>query len=111
MFGPDMTVSLTGAHILSPDGKCHAFDHRAGGFSRGEGIGITILKPLDLALRDGDTIRAIIPATASNQNGRTAGMGLPSSEAQMELIKTVYKLAGANMSDTGYVEAHGTGTP
>lgn len=109
MFGPDMTLVLSGAGILSLDGKCKSFNKKANGFNR-EGIAITILKPLNAALRDGDTIRAIIPASASNQDDRTPGLSLPSSEAQAELIRTAYGQAGVDMSETGYVEAHGTGT-
>jgi acyl transferase domain-containing protein len=106
-----MTLLLSGAQILSPDGKCQSFDHKANGYSRGEGIAVTILKPLDSALRDNDTIRAIIPATASNQDGRTPGLSSPSVMAQEELIRTAYRQGGLDMSCTGYVEAHGTGTP
>lgn len=35
---------------------------------------------------------------------------MPSAEAQLRNIKTVYKRAGLSVSDTAYVECHGTGT-
>ncbi|KAK8225326.1 beta-ketoacyl synthase domain-containing protein [Phyllosticta capitalensis] len=110
MFGPDMSILLGAAKILSPDGKSQMWDHKANGFSRGEGFGITILKPLDAALRDGDTIRAVVLASAANEDGRTPGISLPNSEAQRELIRTAYQQAGVDPTETGYVEAHGTGT-
>ncbi|KAK7545386.1 beta-ketoacyl synthase domain-containing protein [Phyllosticta citricarpa] len=110
MFGPDMSILLGAAKILSPDGKSQMWDHKANGFSRGEGFGITILKPLDAALRDGDTIRAVVLASAANEDGRTPGISLPNSEAQAELIHTAYRQAGVDPTETGYVEAHGTGT-
>ncbi|RDW64648.1 beta-ketoacyl synthase-containing protein [Coleophoma cylindrospora] len=110
MFGPEMTILLGAAKILSPDGKSQMWDENANGFSRGEGVGITVLKPLADAIRDGDTVRAVVLASASNQDGRTPGISLPSSEAQEELIRTAYRQAGVSPNETGYVEAHGTGT-
>jgi acyl transferase domain-containing protein len=38
-------------------------------------------------------------------------MTLPSKSAQENLIRSVYKNAGLDISTTSYVEAHGTGTP
>lgn len=68
------------------------------------------MKPLASALRDGDTIRAIIRGTGSNQDGRTPGITLPSGTAQEALIRDVYTQAGLCPSETEVVEAHGTGT-
>ena len=69
------------------------------------------LKPLDTALRDGDTVRAIIRSTGVNQDGRTAGITLPNREAQETLIEEVYRKASLDPLDTTFVECHGTGTP
>lgn len=110
MFGPDMSILLGAAKILSKDGKSKMWDSEANGFSRGEGFGVTILKSLDAAIRDGDIIRAVVLASAANEDGRTPGISLPNSEAQQALIRTAYRQAGVDPSDTGYVEAHGTGT-
>ncbi|KXT06610.1 hypothetical protein AC578_8567 [Pseudocercospora eumusae] len=110
MFGPDMSILLGAAKILSPDGRSQMWDHKANGFARGEGFGVTVLKPLDAALRDGNTIRAVVLASAANEDGRTPGISLPNSEAQQELIRTAYQQAGVDLTSTGYVEAHGTGT-
>lgn len=75
------------SRFLSPDGRCYTFDERANGYARGEGVGCVILKPLADALRDGDTIRAVIRATGSNQDGRTSGITLPNPVAQEALIR------------------------
>ena len=107
---PGTTMMLGTLGVLSPDGKCFSFDHRANGYGRGEGVGTVIVKRLDAALRDRNTIRAIIRATGSNQDGRTPGIALPSGPAQERLIRHVYKTAGLDMGLTRYVEAHGTGT-
>jgi acyl transferase domain-containing protein len=109
---PGTTMALGGfGRILSPDGKCFSFDHRANGYGRGEGVGTAIVKPLNAALRDKNTIRAIIRATGSNQDGWTPGIAIPSMAAQESLIRHVYACAGLDMSHTRYFEAHGTGTP
>ncbi|KAI0190176.1 putative polyketide synthase, partial [Xylaria flabelliformis] len=105
----DYFISLSSLGFLSPDGTCHSFDNRANGYGRGEGVGVLVLKRLDHALRDNDTIRAVVRATGSNQNGRTS-LAQPSKEMQMKLIEETYMKAGLDPSATRYFEAHGTGT-
>jgi len=68
------------------------------------------LKPLVDAIRDDNTIRAVIRATAVNQDGRTPGITQPSSKAQEAMIRQTYRDGGMNMGTTRFVEAHGTGT-
>ena len=111
MCTPEISVSLADMNFLSPDSKCYSFDSRANGYSRGEGFGVVIIKPLAKAIEDGDTIRAVIRATASNQDGRTSGITQPSTDAQEQLIRRTYLDGGLNMERTRYFEAHGTGTP
>ena len=96
--------------FLSPDGRCYTFDERANGYARGEAVGCLLLKPLADALRDRDTVRAIIRGSGSNQDGRTPGITLPSGTAQETLIRDVYSRAGLCPSETEVIEAHGTGT-
>ncbi|KAJ5605451.1 hypothetical protein N7510_008232, partial [Penicillium lagena] len=96
--------------FLSPDGRCYTFDERANGYGRGEAVGCLILKPLSHALRDSNTVRAVIRGTGTNQDGRTPGITLPSGTAQETLIRDVYARAGLSPSETDFVEAHGTGT-
>ncbi|KHN94261.1 polyketide synthase [Metarhizium album ARSEF 1941] len=107
---PSTMMPMTALNFLSPDGKCFTFDKRANGYGRGEGIGVVVMKRLSDALRDNDTIRAVIRGTSINQDGRTTGITLPSKEAQMANIRTVYKSAGLDFDQTAYVECHGTGT-
>ena len=95
---------------MSPDGRCYTFDDRANGYARGEGVGTIILKPLVDALRHGDTVRAVIRGTGSNQDGKTSGITLPNAAAQEALIRSTYEYAGLDPTETTYVEAHGTGS-
>jgi acyl transferase domain-containing protein len=106
---PDLTIGMSNMGFLSPDGVCHSFDSRANGYARGEGFGVVIIKPIMDAIRDGDTIRSVIRATRSNQDGKT-GLAQPSKYAQIKLIDDTYQFSKLNRSLTGYVEAHGTGT-
>ncbi|KAH7327102.1 beta-ketoacyl synthase domain-containing protein [Rhexocercosporidium sp. MPI-PUGE-AT-0058] len=107
---PDYFVIMSMSGLFSKEGKSFAFDARGNGFGRGEGVGCVILKPLDEALRNNDSIRAIIAGTGMNQDGRTKGITMPNVDAQVALMKSVYKKYGLDPKDTGYVEAHGTGT-
>lgn len=104
-------IPLTNLGFLSPDSKCYSFDHRANGYSRGEGFGILVLKRLSDALRDNDTIRTVIRATASNQDGKSPGITQPTKQAQMQLIQDTYAAGGLDFTQTRYFEAHVTGTP
>lgn len=110
-YDPSVTTNLNSLNFLSPDGKCFSFDSRANGYSRGEGIGVVMLKRLSAAMKDGDVIRAVVRATGSNQDGRTPGITQPSGRAQEALIRSTYQRAGLDMGLTRYFEAHGTGTP
>ena len=110
MLVPDQMTTMNPLHFLSPDSQCYSFDDRANGYTRGEGIGIMVLKHIDDAIRDGDHIRAVIRGTGVNSDGKTPGITLPSTDAQAALISKTYKQAGLDTSQTGYFEAHGTGT-
>ncbi|PVH83915.1 putative polyketide synthase [Cadophora sp. DSE1049] len=107
---PDYFVLMSMSSLFSKEGKSFAFDSRGNGFGRGEGAGCVILKPLSEALRNNDSIRAVISGTGMNQDGRTKGITMPNGDAQVALMKSVYKKYGLDPKDAGYIEAHGTGT-
>ncbi|KAH6869417.1 lovastatin nonaketide synthase [Thelonectria olida] len=111
MINPNTSHQLTAMHMLSPDGISHTFDDRANGYGRGDGIGSMVIKRLSDALRDGDTIRAVIRGSGVNADGKTPSVTQPSATAQAELINQTYADAGLDISNTGYFECHGTGTP
>ena len=95
--------------FLSPDAKCYSFDHRANGYARGEGFGVLVLKRLSQAIKDGDTVRALIRSTGTNQDGHTSGgLTQPSKNLQAQLIKETYRKAGLDMAKTRFFEAHGS---
>ncbi len=107
---PDVTITLSRATMLSPDGRCKTFDARANGYVRGEGAGIVVLKLLSRALLDRDRIHAVIRGTAVNQDGRTSTITVPSRDAQVAMLQQACARANVHPRQIDYVEAHGTGT-
>ena len=94
------------------DGHCRPFDADATGTMFCDGAGAVVLKRLTDALRDGDTIYAVLEGSGKNNNGsRPASFLAPSVEGQAEAIAMAQASAGINVEDIGYIEAHGTGTP
>jgi acyl transferase domain-containing protein/thioesterase domain-containing protein len=97
--------------ILSRDGHCRAFDADSSGTVFSSGAGIVVLRRLDDALADHDTIRAVILGSAINNDGaRKVGYLAPSVDGQCEVIAEALGVAGVAASDISYVETHGTGT-
>ena len=97
--------------IYSRSGHCRPFDSRADGTLFGQGVGTVLLKPLDQALADGDTIHAVIKGVATNNDGnRKGGYSAPSIAGQSDVIRAAITDAGISARDIGYVEAHGTAT-
>ncbi|AEO58697.1 polyketide synthase [Thermothelomyces thermophilus ATCC 42464] len=110
ILNPDMYIAMSTLGMVGADGKCYAWDARAQGYGRGEGVAALILKPLRAALRDGDQVYGVIRETGLNQDGLTKTITSPSVESQIKLIEKCYGRAGLDLADTGYVEAHMTGT-
>lgn len=107
---PYHTAMESRGGFLSPQGRCFTFDARANGYVRAEAAAMVLLAPLERAEREGWPIEGVIHASAVNQNGKPAGVTLPSPEAQQRLIASALAQAGLTPDDLGYVEAHGTGT-
>lgn len=97
--------------MLSPTGRCHAFDVAADGFVGGEGSVMLLLKRLSDALRDGDRILAVVRGTAANQDGHTVNIATPSKTAQTAVYQAALAAAGVDARTVAMVEAHGPGTP
>ena len=110
LLSPAVTRSFDQAEAMSPTGQCHAFDADADGFVRGEGCGVVVLKRLSDALRDGDSVLAVVRGSAVNQDGRSNGLMAPNPAAQIAVLRAAYANAGVPTHEVDYVEAHGTGT-
>jgi acyl transferase domain-containing protein/thioesterase domain-containing protein/acyl carrier protein len=97
--------------ILSPDGHCHAFDHRAQGTVLTSGAALVTLRRLSDALADNDHIYAVIKGSAVNNDGaQKVGYLAPSVDGQAAAMIEAYGVAGIEPESIGYIECHGTGT-
>lgn len=97
--------------IASPDGHCRAFDEKAEGTVPGNGVGVVVLKRLAEAVRDGDTIYAVIKGSAINNDGQNkVGFTAPSIKGQSDVIAKALAMSGVKADTIDYIEAHGTGT-
>ena len=108
---PENTIYFCKAGAMSPEGRCKTFDASADGYVRGEGCGVLVLKRLSDAIKDNDTILALIRGSAVNQDGRSNGLTAPNGPAQERVMREALANAGVSPHQVGYVEAHGTGTP
>ncbi|KAJ6550493.1 beta-ketoacyl synthase [Mycena vulgaris] len=63
--------------ILSSDGICRPFDAAAGGFGRGEGAVVIVLKPLKDAMNDHDHIYSVVLGSAINVTGSRLPLNVP----------------------------------
>jgi polyketide synthase 5 len=111
LLEPRKLSSGSAQGMLSPTGRCRAFDIDADGFVSGEAVVMLLFKRLSDALRDGDRVLAVIRGTAANQDGHTVNIATPSPAAQTAVYRSALDVAGVDPATVGLVEAHGTGTP
>ncbi|QZT54471.1 type I polyketide synthase [Mycolicibacterium sp. jd] len=107
---PETQLALAKWGMLSPHGKCFAFDSRADGFVRGEGAGVVVLKRLTDAVRDGDRVLGVVRGSAVNQDGRSNGLTAPNAPSQRDVITRALRSADVAAGTVDYIETHGTGT-
>lgn len=110
ILSPEPHISFNKAGMLSEDGRCKTFSATANGYVRGEGVGMLVLKALEDAEADGDSIYGVIRATAVNHGGRAQSLTAPNPKAQAALLQSAYRKAGIDPRTITYIEAHGTGT-
>ncbi|WP_374567988.1 amino acid adenylation domain-containing protein [Ideonella sp.] len=116
--GVDITVPQRSGFLyqeggtFARDGHCRPFDADATGTMFCDGAGIVVLKRLEDALAEGDTVYAVLVGSGKNNNGgRPASFLAPSVEGQAEAIAIAQARAGVPVETIRYIEAHGTGTP
>lgn len=97
--------------IGSADGHCYAFDKRAQGTVKSNGVGLVALKPLSDALEDNDAIYAVIRGSSVNNDGaQKVGFTAPNAAQQAQVIKEAVHMAEVDINAIAYIETHGTGT-
>lgn len=110
LLTPEASIGFSQARMLSPRGRCRTFDADADGYVRSEGAAAVLLMPLDRARELHLHPRALLVATASNQDGRSSSLTVPNQKAQEEMILAALQEADLDPGAIVYVEAHGTGT-
>ncbi len=110
MLTPQNSVATSRWGMLAPDGRCKTFDADANGYVRSEGCGVVVLKRLSDAVRDGDSVLAVVRGSAVNQDGPSSGQTVPSGPAQQAVLRAALAAARLEPGDIDYIEAHGTGT-
>jgi phthiocerol/phenolphthiocerol synthesis type-I polyketide synthase E len=98
--------------LVSPDGRCHAFDAAARGSGFGSGSGTVALKRLDDAERERDHVYAVLPGWAvTNDGSGRAGFAAPGVSGQAAAVTEALAAADIGSDEVGLVEAHASGTP
>jgi acyl transferase domain-containing protein len=110
ILSPENSIACSRFGMLSADGSCKSFDADANGYVRSEGCGIVVLKRLEDAQRDGDTVLAVVRGSAVNQDGASSGQTVPNGPAQQALMRQALQVARLGPAEVDYIEAHGTGT-
>ena len=102
-------IYFSALNALSPDGS-FPFDKRANGFVMGQGSGTVILKRLDDAVRNNDTIHAVITGYGEGSDGKGKYIAAPNYEWQARTIEKACRMAGYPADTIELIEAHGTAT-
>ncbi|WP_161959117.1 type I polyketide synthase, partial [Bacillus thuringiensis] len=96
--------------VASNDNLVRTFDRKSTGTVFGEGVTAVLLKPLNKAIADKDSIYAVIKGSAINNDGASNGITAPNPAAQEDVIVKAWEQARINPETISYIEAHGTGT-
>ncbi len=111
LITPTLYLAFSKAGMLSPTGVISPLDKSADGYVRSEGVGVLVLKKLDRAIEDNDTVHALVRGTAVNHGGRVSSLTVPNPNAQADLILDACDKAEVDVTTLSFIEMHGTGTP
>ncbi|MEK2472289.1 SDR family oxidoreductase [Streptomyces noursei] len=97
--------------ITSATGTVRPFDTAADGTLFGNGIGVVVLKRLEDALAEGDTVWAVLRGSAVGNDGADrVGYTAPGVAGQAAVLAEALAVADVDPATVSYLEAHGTGT-
>ncbi|MFL0178503.1 beta-ketoacyl synthase N-terminal-like domain-containing protein [Mycobacterium sp. SMC-15] len=103
-------VGFTALQALSRTGRSRPFNNGADGLVPAEGAAILVLRRLDDAIAEGDTILGVIRGVGLSNDGRGHGFLVPSQDGQERAMRLAYEMAGLQPRDISLVECHATGT-
>ena len=104
-------VGFSALLALSPSGRSRPFHKDADGLLPAEGAAFVALKRLSDAAAAGDRILGVIRGVGLGNDGRGAGLLVPSEEGQERALRLAYQTAGLEPKDISLLECHATGTP
>ena len=107
---PETYSGLSRGGFLSTTGACKTFRHDADGYCRGEGVAVVILKRLEDAFAENDTIHAVIRGFAKNHSAWAESITHPHPETQQRLHAKLLRRSSVKPHEISYVEMHGTAT-
>ena len=107
---PNKYLMLAQGRYMASNGRCESFGVGGDGYVPGEGVGSTLLKRMEDAIRDKDRIYGVIKGTSINHGGKTNGYSVPNPNAQSEVIHAALVHSDVDVNHISYIEAHGTGT-
>jgi 8-amino-7-oxononanoate synthase len=96
---------------LSRSGRIRPFDRDDDGVLFGEGAGAVVLKRLEQARRDGDTILGIIDACGGSSDGKGKAVSAPNTAGQQRTLQRTWEQNPAAAENIEWILAHATGTP
>ncbi|MEM6576708.1 MAG: type I polyketide synthase, partial [Pseudomonadota bacterium] len=98
--------------MLSKDGYTRPFDSEASGTTFNEGGALVLLKRLEDAVADKDTIHAVILGCATNNDGnKKVSFTAPSVDGQSDALKLALTVSDVDPGAVTHIETHGTATP
>ncbi|MCB0580281.1 MAG: PfaB family protein [Phaeodactylibacter sp.] len=105
-----MGFSIFHAYAGAED-KFVPLDKNSAGLVSSEGAGVVVLKRLEDAERDGDSIQAVIGGIGLSNDGRGKFLLSPHPKGQRLAFERAYYSNGIDPKETSYLECHATGTP
>ncbi|HEX3048060.1 MAG TPA: polyketide synthase [Bacillota bacterium] len=101
---PTRFIYLNRNKYLAPGNPKLCFEPGQEGYIPSEGVGALLLKRLDLAERDRDTIHGVICGSGINHSARGLSYKSPSSEKQADLVERVIQKSGVNLKNISFIE-------
>jgi 3-oxoacyl-(acyl-carrier-protein) synthase/3-hydroxymyristoyl/3-hydroxydecanoyl-(acyl carrier protein) dehydratase/1-acyl-sn-glycerol-3-phosphate acyltransferase len=103
-------VGFCALQAMSKSGRSRPFHKDADGLVPAEGAGMVLLKRLEDAVADGDTIIGVIRGVGLSNDGRAGGFLAPAEDGQVRAIQAAWDMSGLDPASASYIECHATGT-
>jgi acyl transferase domain-containing protein len=110
---PEFTNRMARGGFLGDGQRCRTFDAEADGYVRAEGAVVMVLSKRDCLQTSCDNDESFycqLLGGASNHNGHSPLITVPSARAQAEVVRAACSDAGIPVEKLDYLECHGTGT-